>query len=73
MTSEKDAKIEALQGQGKKSTTTVTEIRDSFESQKAEYNKTCSHYENTIKKMKYESESEINRLETFVQELKDSI
>ena len=40
---------------------------------KVDYKKTCELYESGNKKLKYESDAEIHRLEAFVQELKDSI
>lgn len=40
---------------------------------KIDYKKTCELYECGSKKLKYESDSEIGRLEAFIKELKDSI
>ena len=40
---------------------------------KVDYKKTCEPYENGNKKLRYESDSGIARLEAFVRELKDSI
>lgn len=38
-----------------------------------DYKKTCEHYEGGHKKLRYERDSEVGRLEAFVRELKDSV
>lgn len=71
--SDKDAKIEELQSEIKKINLLTQELKKENENIKIDYKKTCELYECGSKKLKYESDSEIGRLEAFIKELKDSI
>ena len=57
----------------RKSQNFTHELKEDLENIKIDYKKTCQLYESNNKKMKNEGEAEINRLEAFVRELKDSI
>lgn len=71
--SDKDGKIEQLQSQIKKINMANQELKKQNQNIKIDYKKTCELYECGSKKLKYESDSEIGRLEAFIKELKDSI
>lgn len=65
--------MEQLQSEMKKLNQVNQELRKENENMKMDYKKTCQLYECGNKKLKYESDSEIGRLEAFIKELKDSI
>ena len=71
--SDKDYTIENLENSMKKTQSTSNDLKEDLDNLKLDYRKTCELYESNNKKLRYESESEISRLEAFIQELKNSI
>ena len=70
---DKENILEETQNELKKTQSNSYELQGEIDDLKISYKKTCEHYENNQKKVKYESDSEIVRLEAFVKELKESI
>lgn len=70
---DKDGKLEEMQSEIKRLNLLAQDLKKENENIKIDYKKTCELYECGNKKLKYESDSEIGRLEVFIKELKESI
>lgn len=69
----KDSKFDELSSEIKRLNSTIAELRKENEDIRIDFKKSCDFYESSNKKIQYEADSEIGRLEAFVKELKESI
>jgi predicted RNase H-like nuclease (RuvC/YqgF family) len=71
--SEKECLIEEQQNDMKKLKGDNIELTDELDDLKIEFKRMCEMYETNNTKLKYDSDNEILKLESFIKELKDSI